>query len=341
MCSQLFVSCFESETKYQLTAQGSNSGDGRDIGAQRPLPNDSERDQPPSGPREDDGRNTGSDPERENPDNPDCGEPEYNLDELLARIELLENKKEDWDEIVAEGLESFRIIEPILKKKCYACHDSDRGVPWYGKPFKEHNSVYHHYIDGIAALDFSTKFPLRSAGSNNQIALLNAVKNTVLDETMPLKVYTRFYPRRKIKPQDKMAIKYWVEPLVDKIEAWEQKYIYDLEDAPLFTIKSCGEEQRDPQEIDLQAARKKVTRVFSAKCFRCHANGVSKGGFGNMHDLSALIKTNYIDLDSPDFSELYMISESGEMPPSSRDRLNYEEVQTILEWIRAEADTLK
>ena len=33
-----------------------------------------------------------------------------------------------------------------------------------------------------------------------------------------------------------------------------------------------------------------------------------------------------------------MISESGEMPPSERDRLNSEELQTILNWITAESE---
>ena len=335
--------CFEGGSKLNLSTNSESSGG--DVNEQRPTPGNGSPNgsgntgrSPSPAPPNQGGSNTPTTPN-------ECeDETEWNIDELLARIELLEKKKEDWDEIVAEGLENFKIIEPILKKKCYACHDSDRGVPWYGKPFKERNSVYHHYIDGVAALDFSTKFPLSSKGSNNQVALLNGIKNAVLDETMPLKVYTRFYPRRKITPQDKMAVKYWVEPLVEKIEAWEQRYIYDLEDIPLFTVKDCDENQEDQPEnpeVDLEAARKKVTRVFSAKCFRCHANGVSKGGFGGMHDLEAMANSKFVDLETPDFSELYMVSESGEMPPSSRDRLTSEEVQTILEWIRAEADTIK
>ena len=62
-----------------------------------------------------------------------------------------------------------------------------------------------------------------------------------------------------------MAIKYWVEPLVEKIEAWEQKYIYDLEDIPLFTIKECEDTPAPDPKIDLQTARKKVARVFFGK----------------------------------------------------------------------------
>ena len=333
----LLAGCFEGGSEYNLSDSNSSTKPSGQVDRQLPGDEDGRNDRTP--PQPDLPRDTPSD---DDSDAPDCGETEWNIDELLARIELLETKKEDWDEIVAEGLENFKIIEPIIEKKCYACHDSDRGLPWYGKPFKERNSVYHHYIDGIAALDFSTKFPLTSKGSNNQVALLNGIKNAVLDETMPLKVYTRFYPRRKITPQDKMAVKYWVEPLVEKIESWEQKYIYDLEDIPLFSIKECEDDGQEEQpKVDLQAARKKVTRVFSSKCFRCHANGVSKGDFGGMHDLEKLAKSTYIDLETPDFSDIYMISESGEMPTSSRDRLNSEEVQIILEWINAEADTIK
>ena len=288
----------------------------------------------------DDGSRTGN-PTPTPPTENRCSNEEY-INQLLDRISLLKSKKEDWDEIIAEGLENFKIIEPIFKNKCYACHDSDRGVPWYGKPFKKKNPIYQHYIDGIAALDFSTKFPLSSEGSNNQISLLNAIKNAALDETMPLRVYTRIYPRKKITPQDKMAIKMWVEPLVEKIEAWEQKYIIDLENDIPLPNENCNEPPQEPTPgINLEVARKKVSRVFSAKCFRCHANGASKGGFKNMQDLEQLKSSKFVDLNLPSNSELISIVLSGEMPPSARDRLNSEEIQTILEWIQAEADTIQ
>lgn len=330
--------CFEGGRKYNFSSNSPSSRVGesgqtssRQQDGHTTNPNDDTQNETP----------TPSDQREEIPRDPNCGQPQWNIDELLNRIELLKNKKNDWDEIIVEGLAGFKIIEPIFKQKCYDCHDSDRGLPWYGKPFKKHNSVYHHYIDGISALDFSTKFPLSSNGTNNQIALLNGIKNAVLDETMPLKVYTRIYPRKKIKPQDKMAVKYWVEPLVEKIEAWEQKYIYDLETTPLFTTKDCENNPTpNPPQINIEAERKKVSRIFSTKCFRCHANGVAKGKFGNMHDLIGLRNSKFIDLKTPELSELYLISESGEMPPSPRDRLNSEEVQTILEWIKAEADTI-
>tara|TARA_B100000886_G_scaffold338400_1_gene301132 strand:+ start:118 stop:1149 length:1032 start_codon:yes stop_codon:yes gene_type:complete len=284
-------------------------------------------------------------PNRQDPSDEEdnCDELEYDIDALLDRISLLEQKKEDWDEIIVEGLETFKKVEPIFEKKCFACHNSDDKIPWYGRILPRRNPVNHHYYDGIEALDFSRKFPLASKGSSDQIALLNGIKNSVLDLTMPLKIYTKFYPKRKITPQDKIAIKYWAMPLIEKIQAWEEKYIYELEEVSLFKKIKCNEDtgEQSAEEAELQIARKKVTRVFSAKCFRCHANGVSKGGFGGMHDLENLAKSKYVDLETPDFSEIYMITESGDMPTSSRDRLTADELQTILRWIQAEADIIK
>ena len=83
------------------------------------------------------------------------------MDELLARIELLKTKKRDWDEIVEEGISSYEDIAPILKKKCLACHDSDRSPPWYGKPFRNRNGVYKRYVDASGGSGFFKKISFK------------------------------------------------------------------------------------------------------------------------------------------------------------------------------------
>ena len=338
----------------------SSDGQVEEQNPRQSSPNPDNRNEEGSGPREGDSPSDPSGPDYpgeqdgDPQDNPpeECHDDQAYIDELINLIEILEEKKQAWDEIVAEGLETYRVIEPMFKKKCYACHDRDRGVPWYGKPFKERNPIYHHYVDGIAALDFSTKFPLSSEGTTNQVALLTAIKNSVLDETMPLKAYTRIFPKRKITPQDKMNVTIWANNLIEKIQDWEQKFVVDIEDFPIPRERhECQETPSpspspspsppSPRPIDIESHRKKVTRVFSNKCFRCHANGAAKGGFGDMQNLPELVKSNYIDLSNPDLSEIYLLSDSGEMPPSKRERLNQEELLIIFEWIKAEADTIK
>ena len=130
---------------------------------------------------------------------------------------------------------------------------------------------------------------------------------------MPLRSYTMIYKDRKLNSEDQEAIKSWVDPLVQQIKDYRDTYESDLDDG---------------------SYRYKVLKIFEGKCFRCHANGVSKGGFGEMEDLEKLKNSFYVDLDAPENSYLYEIIESGEMPPNPRERLTEEELSYVLEWIK-------
>ena len=170
-------------------------------------------------------------------------------------------------------------------------------------------------MTGLKALDFSRIFPLNAKGNPPQLSLLKAVRATVVDRTMPLKIYTAFYPFRKIRTKDETAILNWLDPLIESIEDFVAKYAE-------FTI--------DPSPTG------RVKKIFMNKCFRCHANGNNDGGFGDMQKLDALKKSSYVDLDKPTESILYKITESGEMPTNPRERLSEAELQDIVDWINDE-----
>ena len=109
--------CFEAGTKTNLADDSISRSDGR-VDTQLPGSGDTA---PPRGGRDD--NDTGEIPtpdlpgdEDDVPEDPGCGEPQWNIEELLERIALLENKKEDWDEIIAEGYENYKIVEPIFEK---------------------------------------------------------------------------------------------------------------------------------------------------------------------------------------------------------------------------------
>lgn len=239
------------------------------------------------------------------------------VDELERRIRLLEEKDLEWKEIQGEALESFEGIKKIVRKKCYDCHDSDTKLPFYGRPLPSINPVNRHQVEGLEALDMAAKFPLSSKGSNNQLALLAAFRNSVVEKSMPLKSYLLVYPFRRIKKKDQKKLLAWIDPLVERIKGFEEKYAEVIIDP-------------SPQGM--------AKRVFSGKCFRCHANGISKGGFGGMEDMEALKNSKYVDLDNPTNSELYTISLSQEMPPNKKEALTEEELQTVLTWIQALED---
>ncbi len=238
------------------------------------------------------------------------------IEDLERQVRLFEEKELEWQEIQKEALYEFKKIEKIVRKKCYDCHDSDTKLPIYGRVLPSINPVNHHQVDGIKALDMVHKFPLKAEGNPPQLALLKSFRNAVIDKTMPLKIYTKVYPFRKIRKKDQKKLLAWLNPLIEKVENFNDKYeSINLDPTPAGRVK----------------------KVFANKCMRCHGNGVSKGGFGGMEDLEALKKSKHVNLENPTESELYLLSYNKKMPPSIRESLSDEELQTILDWIQAES----
>lgn len=231
--------------------------------------------------------------------------------ERLARIEQEKiQKKMDMDEIILSANEEFKVIEPMIQRKCFSCHDANTKLPFYGRIFPSRNPVNHHQVDGLAALDFSKVFPLQSKGNAPQLALLKAIRASAVDRTMPLRSYTFVYPKRKIFDEDEAAILAWTDPLIAKLEAFEEKY--------------------KPKPVGPAA---ETLATFEQKCFRCHANGAARGGFGGMEKMDELRDGKYANREIPENSELYKEMASGSMPPDPRQRVTQEELQSIRDWM--------
>lgn len=235
------------------------------------------------------------------------------------RLRLFEmNKKKAWVKIITDANSSFEPIKPILSKKCFDCHDSNRRLPLYGRILRRINPVYKHQRDGLKVLDFKDVFPLTVKGKArpSQISLLKAIKNSVIDRTMPIRSYTIVYRSRKVFASDEEKILNWVNPIIAQIENYKEKF--------------------EPA-IDDGSFKYKAKKIFENKCFRCHANGAHKGRFGDMEKMKELVMSKYVNLETPSNSLLHTVIASGDMPPSSRDALTDEELSFVLEWLKEEA----
>jgi mono/diheme cytochrome c family protein len=235
-------------------------------------------------------------------------------DELRAQEELrrqfLIEKKKAMEAIVADAVKSFEDIRPLITRKCFDCHDANTKLRFYARIFPSINPLYKHQQDGLKALDFSGAYPLRALGNPPQLSLLKSIRNSIIDRTMPLKSYRLVYRSRAINDEDQEKILAWVDPLIQRIEDYEAKYETTSNDVA-------------------QEARK----IFEQKCFRCHANGNTKGGFGEMEKTENLLRSEYVNPNDPAQSELYTICASGEMPPSKRDALTINELMIIQDWL--------
>lgn len=233
------------------------------------------------------------------------------LEELeTERLARDEEKRRTWDEIVLESRQSFKSIEPLLKFKCYACHDSNTKLPIYGRILRRHNPVNHHREDGIKALDLAAGFPFKAQGNPSQISLLKAIKYEIVTRKMPLKVYTSFYRKRRIFEDDEKQILQWIDPLLQRLEDFDQRF--------------------KPQD---QTPLGQTVQLFEQKCIRCHGNGANRGGFGNIEDLKSLAQSRYVNKEDPEASILYQVMAKGEMPPNPSEALNPDELSNIKQWI--------
>ncbi len=235
----------------------------------------------------------------------------------IARQEFLKEKKLTMEAILTDAKVNFESIRPIIERKCFDCHDANTRLPLYGRIFPGINPVHKHQVDGLNALDFSGTFPLMAKGNPPQLSLLNSIRNSVIDRSMPLKSYRTIYRSRKITNEDQELILAWVDPLIQRLEDYESKF--------------------ESREIGAPAALK----IMEMKCFRCHANGNSKGGFGDMQDKKKLLAGKYVNLNDPLNSKLLTSVMSGEMPPNQREALTEDELFSLREWLVLETQNPK
>lgn len=233
------------------------------------------------------------------------------LKKLKAEVEFLKAKESTWNTLVEDAKSEFEVVWPVLKRKCASCHDSDKPLPFYGKPFGDSNSIRRHRDDGLDAMDFSTKFPIKAKGNPPQVAILKAIRQSVTERTMPLKIYTFFYPFRKINKEDEELLLNWLDPLILRLEDFDRKY-------------------NAPANNDINS---NFTALMEQRCFRCHANGNARGGFENLDDFKALVASKWVNREQPEESLFYKIVQSGEMPPDPKQRFNPEELKLVSDWI--------
>ena len=242
------------------------------------------------------------------------------------RLRVIAKKKSAWKKITVEAKDSYQDIASIMKKKCSDCHDQRVKLPLYGRILRRYNPIYKHQKDGLAAIDFSAIFPLKTSdgykpeksveiktSATEQISFLNALRESVVRRTMPLRSYTALYRGRRVFDNDEKAIVAWVDLLIEKLRDFSKEYETDIDDGSVAF---------------------KVGQVFKNKCYRCHANANQRGNFGGMEDLDKLILTKYINRDEPESSGLYQEVLTGEMPISASERLTEEELSYVLEWIK-------
>lgn len=228
------------------------------------------------------------------------------------RLEFAAEKIRVWKEINEEAKSSFKDVKEIFKNKCMNCHDSSYKLPLYGRIFDSINPVHKHQVEGLKAFNFVNGYPFQVPGNPPQISILKAIRSSITERTMPIKSFTIVYPKKKINKEDEKIILAWIDPVIANLQDYEIRY----------------------NSIDLNLDAK-AKNIFEMKCFRCHANGNNRGGFGGMENTEKLLKSKYVSKEAPEQSMIFTEVRDGKMPPNKIDKLSAEEQYVIRDWLES------
>lgn len=99
-------------------------------------------------------------------------------------------------------------IQAVLKRSCYDCHSDHTRYPWYSTIQPVRWMLDKHIREGKEELNFSE---FGNYSKRKQRNKLQAVINSIKDESMPLFSYTLMHPDSKITEENKILLINWFQ----------------------------------------------------------------------------------------------------------------------------------
>lgn len=102
----------------------------------------------------------------------------------------------------------------LLQNSCYDCHSNNTRYPWYSFIQPGAWWMASHIRKGKADLNFSE---FGAYSNRRQQSKLQAIANSIKDETMPLSSYTFLHKNAILKPGDKTVLLDWIKATTDSL----------------------------------------------------------------------------------------------------------------------------
>ena len=102
----------------------------------------------------------------------------------------------------------------VLQNSCYDCHSNNTRYPWYSFIQPGAWWMASHIRKGKADLNFSA---FGAYSNRRQQSKLQAIANSIKDETMPLSSYTLLHKNAILKPGDKTVLLDWIKTTTDSL----------------------------------------------------------------------------------------------------------------------------
>jgi hypothetical protein len=102
----------------------------------------------------------------------------------------------------------------VLQISCYDCHSNNTHYPWYSFIQPGAWWMASHIKEGKANLNFSE---FGTYSNRKQQSKLQAIINSINDNTMPLNSYTMLHKNAKLSEENKVLILDWIKTTKDSL----------------------------------------------------------------------------------------------------------------------------
>ena len=105
-------------------------------------------------------------------------------------------------------------IVAVLHNSCYDCHSNNTRYPWYSSIQPGAWLMGSHITEGKANLNFSE---FGNYSNRKQQSKLQAIVNSINDNTMPINSYLILHRNAKLSAEDKIVLLNWINKIKDSL----------------------------------------------------------------------------------------------------------------------------
>ena len=133
-------------------------------------------------------------------------------------IQFIQPARNKSNKVLPTDIEKIYVVPDkvlaVLQNSCYDCHSNNTRYPWYSFIQPGAWWMASHIKEGKTNLNFS-EF---GAYSNlKQQGKLQAIANSIKDETMPLNSYTMLHKNARLSAENKEVLLDWVKATKDSL----------------------------------------------------------------------------------------------------------------------------
>ena len=137
---------------------------------------------------------------------------------VFVTIQFIQPVRNKTDKVLPTDIQKIVTVPDnvlaVLKNSCYDCHSNNTRYPWYSFIQPGAWWMASHIRKGKADLNFS-EFGVYS--NRKQQSKLQAIANSIKDETMPISSYTLLHTNAVLSPDDKAVLLDWVKTTKDSL----------------------------------------------------------------------------------------------------------------------------